>query len=75
MYVSRKSGGCCNSSKGRRGYGLSRRANRDAEVVNFSIHDVVDPAVDENILESFWYIIWYISASCDSGRVAGACLQ
>jgi len=53
MYVNRKSGGLCNSSKGRRGYGLSGRANRDAEVKNLAVHDVVNPTVDENILEGF----------------------
>ena len=54
MHLSRKSGGFCNRRKGRRRYSLSRRANRNAKVINLAVHDVINPTVDENIMDGFW---------------------
>jgi hypothetical protein len=70
-HVGRKSGGFCNRRKGRRRYNFSRRANRDAKVINLSVHDVINPTVNENIMNGFWGA----RASCDSGGVFSARFQ
>jgi hypothetical protein len=44
-------GGFRNSGQRRSGDRLPRWANRDAKVTDLSIHDVVNPAVDENITD------------------------
>jgi len=71
VHVSRKNGGFCNRRKGRRRYSFSRRANRHAKVVNLSVHDVVNPTVDENIVDGFFCA----RASCASGGVSSAGFQ
>lgn len=44
-------GGFRNSSQRRSRDCLPRWANRDAKVTDLSIHDVINPAVDENIAD------------------------